>query len=56
MEERTLTDPKTGKVVRPTDNGLHNHDFYPGNQTPKVLFPGPGGKPYADLLPKEVAE
>lgn len=42
-------DPRTGKTVRFTSNGIRGTDSYPANQSNSPLFPGPDGKPYANL-------
>lgn len=45
----TIVDPMSDNVVRFTENGLKDEDFYPDDQTPKPLFLNPAGVPYSML-------
>jgi len=43
-----IKDPGSGNVVRFTDNGAKEDDFYPANQAPEPLLLDPVGTPYAE--------
>lgn len=53
MAGSTAQDPRSGREVRPTDNGLHEGDSYPYYQAPLMVFPGPDGKPYKSMKPED---